>query len=358
MSRRILFVDRDGTIIHEPPDEQVDSFEKVRFVDDAITALHTLQSAGWELVMVTNQDGLGTDSFPEQHFAGPHQLVLDVLESQGVTFSAIHVDRSFEHENEPTRKPGVGMLLGYLPDLDRENSYVIGDRESDEQLGRNLGVDSFRIGPDGHSWKSILESLVGRPRTASIERITNETKIRANINLDASSPVSINTGLGFFDHMIEQIARHAGISLELGCDGDLNVDEHHTIEDCGIVLGSVLSKALGDRRGVGRFGFLLPMDESLAQIALDLSGRPYLVFNASFEREYVGELPTEMVEHFFYSFAQNLGATLNISVDGDNTHHKVEAIFKGVGRALRDAVAREGGTRANEVPSSKGTLTW
>lgn len=354
--RKILFIDRDGTIVHEPADEQIDNLTKVRFVDDVIPSLLTLAAHGFELVMVTNQDGLGTDAFPEIDFLAPHNLIMQVLFSQGIEFGAIHIDRSFPSDNLSTRKPGVGMLLDYLPVLDRNNSFVIGDRESDIELARNMGIGAFQIGTRDCTWRSIVEQLVHKPRAASVSRKTNETTIRAEINLDAASPVSIETGIGFFDHMLDQIAKHAGLSLVLSCDGDLNIDEHHTIEDTGLVLGSALSKALGERRGIGRFGFFAPMDEALAQVALDLSGRPYLVFNCKFDREYVGEMPTELVEHFFQSVSQTLGATINITVDGDNVHHKIESIFKAFGRALRDAIRRD--KDVSQVPSSKGTLTW
>ncbi len=356
--RKILFIDRDGTIVHEPDDEQVDRLEKIRFVDDVVPSLLTLAAHGFELVMVTNQDGLGTDSFPEDEFWGPHNMIMQTLSSQGILFDAVHIDRSFPHDNLPTRKPGVALLVDYLPDLDRNNSFVIGDRDSDVDLGRNLGIGTFQIGSGNCSWRSIVRDLVLQPRTAQVQRRTNETDIRAHINLDETSPVTIETGIGFFDHMLEQIARHAGISLVLSCQGDLHIDEHHTIEDVGLVLGSVMTKALGERRGIGRFGFFAPMDEALAQVALDLSGRPYLVFDGTFDREYVGGLPTEMVEHFFQSVAQTLGATINISVKGENAHHKVEAIFKAFGRAVRSAVLRQQEGNATEIPSSKGTLTW
>lgn len=364
--RKILFIDRDGTIVHETDDEQVDRLDKVRYLDDVIPSLLTLAANGFSFVMVTNQDGLGTDSFPEEDFWLVHNSIMELLGSQGITFEAVHIDKSFPHENLQTRKPGVGMVREYFATMDRENSYVIGDRDSDVELARNMGIGAFQIQSDGCTWKTIVEQLVLRPRVATITRRTNETNITADVNLDATAPIKIATGIGFFDHMVEQIARHAGISITLSCEGDLEIDEHHTIEDAGLVLGSAVSKALGDRRGIGRYGFLLPMDEALAQVAIDLSGRPYLVFNGTFDREYVGGMPTEMVEHFFHSFAQTLGATINISVDGENAHHKVESIFKGVGRALRAALQNQNQTdessastaRSVEVPSSKGTLTW
>jgi imidazoleglycerol-phosphate dehydratase/histidinol-phosphatase len=279
--------------------------------------------------------------------------MLQLFNSQGIKFSAIHVDPHFAADNAPTRKPGIGMVLNYLKsgELDLADSWVIGDRETDLEMAANMGIGGLRLGDDFESWESITHKLINRPRRAKVERKTNETDIRVLVDLDASG-TSINTGIGFFDHMLDQLASHAGVNLELACSGDLEIDEHHTVEDCALALGQAIDKALGDRRGIGRYGFLLPMDESLAQVAIDLSGRPALQFNAEFQRDNVGGLSTEMVRHFFASFAQSLGAAIHLQVNGENTHHMVEALFKGTGRALRPALARAG----NALPSTKGLL--
>jgi imidazoleglycerol-phosphate dehydratase / histidinol-phosphatase len=350
---RILFVDRDGTLIEEPGDEQVDRLDKVRLVTGAIPALLELQRAGYELVMVTNQDGLGSASFPESDFWPAHQLCMHLFESQGVRFREVLIDRSFAHDPAPTRKPGVGLVLPYLRGgvLDFERSAVIGDRDSDLELAANMGVRGLRVGPTGLSWPQIVAELLDR-RRASIQRNTRETRIRVEIDLDREAEPKIATGLGFYDHMLEQIGKHGGFALELQCEGDLGVDEHHTVEDCALALGAALRKALGDKRGIGRYGFLLPMDETLAQVALDLSGRPHFEFAGEFGRERVGDLPTELVPHFFKSLSDSLGANLHIQVKGDNAHHMVEACFKGVARCLRQAIRREG----EALPSTKGTL--
>jgi imidazoleglycerol-phosphate dehydratase/histidinol-phosphatase len=356
--RRILFIDRDGTLIIEPADKQIDSLDKLELIPGVIPALLELRNAGYELVMVSNQDGLGTDSYPPLDFEIPQQKMLALFESQGITFSAIHIDPHFEHENAPTRKPGIGMLLGYLQsgDLDMEDSWVIGDRQTDLELAENLGIGGLRIGPanenNGEDWKSITHRLVKQPRQARVERKTSETDIRVLVDLDAGGSSQVETGIGFFDHMLDQLASHGGFRLELRCKGDLEIDEHHTVEDCALALGQALNSALGERRGIGRYGFLLPMDESLAQVAVDLSGRPALVFEADFPRENVGGLSTEMVQHFFASLSQSLGASLHLKVEGENTHHMVEALFKGAGRALKPALARQG----SELPSTKGVL--
>lgn len=355
MSRtKILFIDRDGCLIEEPADEQVDSFEKFRLMPNVIPALLRLKAAGYRFVLVSNQDGLGTDSFPRARFEGPHRLLLQILSSQGIEFDAEHIDPSFPHEHSPNRKPGVGMLLDYLrdPDLDRNRSAVIGDRETDLQLAANMGLKGLRVGPEGMDWIDIARTLLDQPRTARVERRTRETAISVAVDLDATSPIRNHTGIGFFDHMLDQLAAHGGFALELRCDGDLHIDEHHTVEDCALALGEALDRALGDRHGIGRFGFTLPMDESLADVAIDLSGRPAFVLHGSFPRESVGGLHTEMVRHFFASLSQTLRCAIHIRLVGDNTHHMVEACFKGVGRALRPALARgEGG-----LPSTKGVL--
>lgn len=352
--RRILFIDRDGTLIIEPADQQVDSLEKLELIPGVIPALLELRNAGYELVIVSNQDGLGTDSYPPQDFEIPQRKMLALFESQGISFSAVHIDPHFEHENAPTRKPGIGMLLGYLQsgDLDMEDSWVIGDRQTDLELAENLGIGGLRIGPGHEDWASITHRLIKQPRQATVERKTNETDIRVFVDLDAGGSSQVETGIGFFDHMLDQLASHGGFRLELRCKGDLEIDEHHTVEDCALALGQALNSALGERRGIGRYGFLLPMDESLAQVAFDLSGRPAIVFEADFPRANAGGLSTEMVQHFFASLSQSLGAALHLKVEGGNTHHMVEALFKGAGRALKPALARQG----TELPSTKGVL--
>lgn len=352
--KKILFIDRDGCLIEEPADEQVDSFAKFRLMPDVIPALLRLKADGYRFVMVTNQDGLGTESFPEEDFAGPQALLEQILASQGIVFDAVHVDRSRPEDHAPTRKPGIGMLLEYVrdPALDRERSAVIGDRATDLELAENMGLPGFRVGPAGQGWTEIAAALLDVGRTGATCRTTRETDIDLRVNLDRSEPVSIATGIGFFDHMLEQIAAHAGFSLTLACQGDLEIDEHHTVEDCALALGAALDQALGDRRGIGRYGFVLPMDESLARVAVDLSGRPAFVLHGAFPRESVGGLHTEMVRHFFASLAQTLRAAIHIEITGENTHHMVEACFKGVGRALRPALARG----QDGMPSTKGVL--
>lgn len=354
MSRKILFIDRDGCLIVEPPDEQIDSYEKLELLPGVIGALQRCVAAGYELVMVTNQDGLGTASFPQDSFDGPHQLLLRILASQGIVFREQLIDRSFPHEGLDTRKPGIGMLRHYLADdgWSRSASAVIGDRETDLQLAANLGVRGLRAGSQGQSWEAIAHRLLDAPRTATVQRNTKETRITVSVDLDRVAEPKIHTGLGFFDHMLEQIGKHGGFALELNCDGDTHIDEHHTMEDCALALGQALKQALGDKRGIGRYGFTLPMDESFASAALDLSGRPYFVFEGSFPRERVGDIPTELVPHVFRSLCETLGANLHLSVKGDNAHHMVEACFKVVARALRQAIRREG----SELPSTKGTL--
>jgi len=352
--RRILFVDRDGTLITEPPDQQVDSLEKLELMDGVLPALLALGNAGFELVMVSNQDGLGTDSYTQEQFQAPHDKMLSIFSSQGVEFAAQHIDPHFEEDGSPDRKPGIGMVLDYLKsgELDLDNSWVIGDRETDLEMAQNMGIGGIRCGPEGQSWAAIANQLIERPRRASTQRYTNETRIKVEVNLDSSGNNSINTGIGFFDHMLDQVSAHGGFSLNLQCQGDLEIDEHHTVEDCALALGETLDRALGDRRGIGRYGFVLPMDESLAEVAVDLSGRPVLVFEAEFPRDFVGGMSTEMVRHFFASLSQSLGAALHLKVRGENTHHMVEALFKGMGRALRPALARQG----SALPSTKGVL--
>jgi len=355
MSKKILFIDRDGTLIAEPFDQQIDRLDKFVLEPGCIPALLRLRDAGYAFVMVTNQDGLGTPSFPEKEFQPPQKLLLDILGSQGITFEAIRVCPHTSADRCDCRKPKTGLLTDYVKDTSwsRDQSAVIGDRETDIQLAQNLGVRGLRYDRKTLGWTEIARQLVDAPRRASIVRKTKETAITVNVDLDATAPIKLSTGLGFFDHMLEQIARNAGISLVIDCKGDLHIDEHHTIEDTGLALGSALKQALGDKRGVGRYGFVMPMDESKAEVSIDLSGRAWLVFEAKFPRENVGEMPTEMVSHFFKSVSDNLAATLHMKVTGDNTHHMIEALFKGFGRALRPAVARNAG---NEIPSSKGVL--
>jgi len=354
MSRKILFVDRDGCLIVEPPDEQIDSYAKLDLLPGVVGALQRCVAAGYELVMVTNQDGLGTASFPEEDFLGPQELLLRILRSQGIGFREVLVDRSFPHEGLDTRKPGIGLLRHYLADdgWSRSASAVIGDRESDMQLAANLGVRGLRVGPQGLGWDEIAHRLLDAPRIATVDRRTRETAIEVHVDLDRPADPQVRTGLGFFDHMLEQIGKHGGFALTLACDGDTQVDEHHTVEDCALALGQALRQALGDKRGIGRYGFTLPMDEALASAALDLSGRPYFLFDGAFPRERVGDLPTELVPHFFRSLCETLGANLHLSVRGDNAHHMVEACFKVAARALRQALRREG----SELPSTKGAL--
>jgi imidazoleglycerol-phosphate dehydratase/histidinol-phosphatase len=352
--KKILFIDRDGCLIEEPADEQVDTYEKFRLMPGVVPALLELKAAGYRFVMVSNQDGLGTEAFPEEDFRGPQELLLQILESQGIVFDAVHIDPTLPEDNAPTRKPGVGMLLDYLRDaqMDRRHSAVIGDRETDLQLAENMGLAGYRIGANGLDWPGIARALVQKARVGEVSRKTRETEIHVRVDLDAASPVRIDTGIGFFDHMLEQVAAHGGFALDLRCKGDLEIDEHHTVEDCALALGGAIDRALGDRHGIGRYGFVLPMDESLARVAIDLSGRPAIVFRADFPRESVGELHTEMVEHFFASLAQTLRCAIHVEVEGENTHHMIEACFKGVGRALRPALARTG----SGTPSTKGVL--
>ena len=354
--RPTLFIDRDGTLIEEPPDQQVDEFEKFRLVPGVVSALIRLRDAGYCFVMVTNQDGLGTLTFPEESFRGPQRLLLQILESQGIAFDDVLICPHRESDGCACRKPGAALVDAYLArqPIVRERSVVIGDRVTDLQLAERLGIRGIRYSSgEAEGWRAIADELTRRgTRHARIQRATRETRIEAGIDLDREAPVAISTGIGFFDHMLEQIARHGGFSLELKCEGDLGVDEHHTVEDCALVLGQALRQALGDKRGIGRYGFVLPMDEAQAGIVLDLSGRAYAKFDGSFERDRVGGLPTELVPHFFRSLGDALGAAIHIDVHGDNTHHKIEACFKGVGRALRQAIRVDGAV----LPSSKGTL--
>lgn len=353
MSEKVLFIDRDGTLIEEPADNQVDALDKVKLLAGVIPALNQLADSGYRLVMVTNQDGLGTASFPEDDFRLCQDFVLDLFASQGILFDEVFVCPHRSEDACDCRKPRTGLLTNFLAttDLDTKRSAVIGDRQTDLQMAEKIGVPGFLISADS-GWAEVCSALNGQSRQASVERNTKETVIEATVNLDASGPISISTGIGFYDHMLEQIAKHGGFSLQVKCNGDLEVDEHHTVEDTAICLGAAIRGALGDKRGIGRYGFLLPMDESESKVSLDLSGRPFFVFKGEFPRNQVGGLPTELVKHFFQTLSDSLGAALHIEVCGENTHHMVEACFKSVGRALRQAIRLEG----SELPSTKGTL--
>jgi imidazoleglycerol-phosphate dehydratase/histidinol-phosphatase len=359
----ILFVDRDGTLIEEPADFQIDRYDKLRFVRGVVPALLKLRDAGYQFVMVTNQDGLGTEAFPQADFDGPHALMLQLFESQGIVFRDILIDRSLPEDNAATRKPGIGLALPLLRerDIDWARSAMVGDRDTDDAFAANLGIRAFRlhteqfggsIPDEGWDWEGIAHALADAPRTASVVRNTRETRIRVEVDLDRTADPQVTTGLGFFDHMLEQLGKHGGFALNLRCEGDLHIDEHHTVEDSALALGQALREALGDKRGIGRYGFTLPMDETLAQAAVDFSGRPWCVFEGTFTRERVGDLPTELVPHFFRSLCDAAGLNLNLQVRGDNDHHKIEASFKVVARALRQAIRREG----RDLPSTKGAL--
>ena len=355
--KRLLFIDRDGTLIKEPADEQIDSFEKLEFVEGVFRNLGFIRkNLDFEFVMVSNQDGLGTDSFPENTFWPVHDFILQTLKGEGIEFDNILIDRHFPEDNHPCRKPGTGMLTEYIdnPEYDLANSYVIGDRKTDAQLAENLGCKALILGKDDITWEKIAEILFAGERTAEITRTTHETDITVRINLDGTGKCDIQTGLGFFDHMLEQIGRHGMMDLYVRCNGDLHVDEHHSIEDTGIVLGECLLKALGDKRGIERYGYTLPMDDCLCQVALDFGGRPWLVWDAEFHREKVGEMPTEMFLHFFKSVSDAAKMNLNIKAEGDNEHHKIEGIFKAFARSIRMAVKRD--IYHYQLPSTKGAL--
>ncbi len=354
----ILFVDRDGTLIEEPEDFQIDRLDKLRFVADVIPAMLRLRDAGYEFVIVSNQDGLGRPEYPQASFDAPQALMMQVFESQGITFREVLVDCSFPEENAPTRKPALGLVQHYLKDrgVDWARSAMVGDRVTDITFADNLGIRGFQLRTPQFGgewdWPGIAHALADAPRTALVKRDTKETRIEVELDLDRSAEPDINTGLGFFDHMLEQLGKHGGFALRVRCEGDLHIDEHHTIEDTAIALGQALAEALGDKRGIGRYGFVLPMDEAQASAALDCSGRAWFEFSGAFTRERVGDMPTELVPHFFHSLCDGARLNLHLTVTGDNDHHKVEACFKVVARALRQALRREG----SDLPSTKGML--
>lgn len=374
MKKKVLFIDRDGTIVIEPPvDYQLDAFEKLEFYPKAIRNLYFIrQKLDFEFAMVTNQDGLGTPSFPEDTFWPVHNLVLNTLRNEGVTFDEIFIDRSFPEDNAPTRKPRTGMLTRYLnnDDYDLAGSFVIGDRATDVELAKNLGCKAILLQDDKEclkeknledvcvlattDWDRIAEFLFAGERTAEVQRTTKETDIRIRLNLDGNGTCHINTGLGFFDHMLEQIGKHGGIDLDITVKGDLEVDEHHTIEDTAIALGECIYQALGSKRGIERYGFCLPMDDCLCQVSLDFGGRAWLVWDAEFHREKIGDMPTEMFLHFFKSLSDSARINLNIKAEGQNEHHKIEGIFKALARSIKMAVRRD--IYHYEVPSSKGCI--
>lgn len=355
--QRVLFIDRDGTLIEEPYDEQIDSFEKLKFVDGVFRNLGFIRrKLDFRFVMVSNQDGLGTSSFPEDTFWPVHNFILQTLEGEGISFDEQLIDRHFPEDNSPMRKPGTGMLTEYLNNdkYDLANSYVIGDRETDRKLAENIGCKALILGQDGMTWDKIAEILFAGERIAEVSRKTKETDIYVKVNLDGSGKCDISTGLGFFDHMLEQIGKHGMMDLTIHTKGDLHVDEHHTIEDTAIVLGESILKGLGDKRGIERYGYCLPMDDCLCQAVLDFGGRPWLVWDVEFHRERVGDVPTEMFLHFFKSFSDAARINLNIKAEGENEHHKIEGIFKALARALKMAVQRD--IFHFELPSTKGML--
>jgi len=364
---KVLFIDRDGTIIWEPPvTYQIDSFEKLKFLPGSIYWLTKIaKELNFTLVMVTNQDGLGTDSFPENDFWPVQNFIIDTLKNEGIVFKDVLIDKSFPEQNLPTRKPGTAMLTAYMNgNYDLANSFVIGDRATDVELAKNLGSKSIFIQTEEtknadatysvDAWEEIYTLLKLKERTIVYSRNTNETKISVELNLDGKGKAEISTGLPFFDHMLEQIARHSSVDMKLTCKGDLHIDEHHTIEDTAITLGEAFLQALGDKRGIERYAFCLPMDDCLAQVALDFGGRNWIEWNAEFKREKIGDMPTEMFYHFFKSFSDAAKCNLNIKAEGANEHHKIEAIFKGLAKCIKQAVKRD--INNNELPSTKGTL--
>ena len=355
--KKILFIDRDGTLIEEPADEQIDSFEKLKFVPGMIRNLAFIREhTDFEFVMVSNQDGLGTEAFPEDTFWPVHNFILQTLEGEGITFDEILIDPHFPEDNAPTRKPNTGLVAKYMQDPAYEiaNSYVIGDRDTDRTFARNIGCKSLILSDEGVTWNKIAELLFAGERTAEVKRTTKETDIYVKVNLDGTGKCDISTGLGFFDHMLEQIGKHGMMDLTVHTKGDLEVDEHHTIEDTAIALGECLLTALGDKRGIERYGYALPMDDCLCSVALDFGGRPWLVWDAEFKREKIGEMPTEMFLHFFKSLSDAAKMNLNIKAEGQNEHHKIEGIFKALARSLKMAVKRD--IYHYELPSTKGIL--
>lgn len=355
--QKLLFIDRDGTLIEEPEDEQIDSFVKLKFTEGVFRNLAFIRkNLDFKFVMVSNQDGLGTDSFPEDTFWPVHNFILQTLKGEGIEFDDQLIDRHFPEDNSPMRKPGTGMLTQYInnPDYDIAGSYVIGDRETDAQLAENLGCKSLILGKNGMTWDKIAELLFAGERISEVHRVTKETDVYIKINLDGTGKCDISTGLGFFDHMLEQIGKHGMMDLTIHTKGDLEVDEHHTIEDTGIALGECILEALGNKRGIERYGYCLPMDDCLCQVALDFGGRPWLVWDAEFHREKIGEMPTEMFQHFFKSLSDSSKMNLNIKAEGTNEHHKIEGIFKALARSLKMAVRRD--IYHFELPSTKGTL--
>jgi imidazoleglycerol-phosphate dehydratase/histidinol-phosphatase len=378
MAKKVLFIDRDGTIIKETADEQIDAFEKMIFYPKAFTWLGKIaQELDYELVMITNQDGLGTDIFPEETFWPVHNFIMKSFENEGVIFSKVFLDRSFPHENKDTRKPGTGLLTAYFSDVyDLANSFVIGDRLTDMQLATNLGAKGIYINDETHlgtgeitiareeldadivlesnDWEKIYEFLKLKDRVRTLSRKTNETQVNITLNLDGTGKSNIDTGIAFFDHMLDQLARHGTMDLDILVKGDLDVDEHHTIEDTAIALGELFSDALSDKLGIERYGFCLPMDDCLAQVAIDFGGRNWLVWEAEFNREMIGKMPTEMFYHFFKSFTDGAKANLNIKAEGTNEHHKIEAIFKAFAKAIKVAIKRD--PEKMILPSTKGML--
>ena len=354
--KQVLFIDRDGTLVEEPHDEQVDALEKIVFKPGVFRWLGFLrEKTDYEFVMVSNQDGLGTSSFPEEDFWPSHNFILKSLENEGITFDDILIDRHFPEDNAPTRKPNTGLVEKYMnsEEYDMSKSYVIGDRETDALFAKNIGCKALILS-DNMSWKQVAETIYDGQRRASVSRKTKETDIEVRLALDGNGTCDINTGLGFFDHMLEQIGKHGQMDLYIRCNGDLNVDEHHTIEDTALALGQCLSEALGSKRGIERYGFSLPMDDCHAHVCLDFGGRPWLIWKTEFRRERIGDVPTEMFFHFFKSLSDAAKMNLYIEADGQNEHHKIEGIFKALARALRQAVRRD--VYHYQLPSTKGLL--